>query len=157
MLKDHTILEDLVCGMAVDFDEISADYLGNHYVFCSEQCRERFQENPPLYTDPESKSPLPEKSDFYRHTILKLPEALPVVVADKLTAYVRTMMGIQYIEAYDDEIELSYDPKQATESQIEAAITRFGETMGEEWAAILGRAVLYTSWPGEPGISHLSD
>ena len=156
MSKVHTILEDLVCGMSVDSDEISADYQGNHYVFCSEQCRERFQENPQLYTDPESKSSATEKSDFYRHTILKLPETLPVDVADRLTAYVRKMMGIQYIEVYDDEIELSYDPKQVTDSQIEAAITRFGETMGEEWAAILGRAVPYTSYPDEPGISHVS-
>ncbi len=127
MSKNSTILDDLVCGMSVDSDEISADYQGNHYAFCSEQCRERFQENPQLYTDPKSEVQEPETVDRYRYKTLKLGETLPLDVANRLTVQIRAMMGIQYIEIYDDEVEISFDPKQVTEAQIETAIARSGE------------------------------
>lgn len=51
MSENSTILEDPVCGMSVDSDDISADYQGTRYAFCSEQCRDRFQSNPAFYTD----------------------------------------------------------------------------------------------------------
>ncbi|MFV1973698.1 MAG: YHS domain-containing protein [Thiohalobacterales bacterium] len=145
MSRNSTILEDLVCGMSVGTDEISADYQGNHYAFCSEQCRERFQGNPQRYTDPESNAPEPGKRDYYAYRTLKLAETLPLDVAERLTEHVRALMGIQYIEIYDDEIEMSYDPNQVTESQIETAICHSGEGMGEEWTAVLDRVFIYAT------------
>lgn len=155
MLNNRTVLDDLVCGMSVDSDEISADYQGTRYTFCSEQCLERFQENPKLYTGTQSDASKPGKQDIYEFQIVELAETLPVEVADKLTEHVRAMMGIQYIEIYDGEMEISFDPKQVTLTQIETAITRFGELMGEEWAAILDRAITHPSGAGKsanPGI-----
>lgn len=145
MSKSSTILEDPVCGMSVDSDDISADYQGTRYAFCSEQCRERFQENPKLYTDAEDSASEPDQLDIYEYRVLKLADTLPIIIADRLIADVREMMGIQYIEVYDNEIEISFDPKQATESQIEAAIALSGKIMGEEWAAILSHAFTDTS------------
>ncbi len=127
MSKNSTILEDLVCGMFVDSDDISADYQGDHYAFCSEQCRERFQANPQMYTGVKKNESKPDERDYYQCLTLKLAETLPMVVVDKLTEDLREMMGIQYVEVYNDEIEISYDPFQATESQLETAITRSGE------------------------------
>jgi len=43
------------------------------------------------------------------------------------------------------EAETSGDPLQATESQLETAITRSGEVMGEEWSAILSRAFMHAA------------
>lgn len=145
MSKSSTILEDLVCGMSIDSDEISADYLGNHYAFCSEQCRECFQANPQLYIDPKNNASEPERGDYYKYRTLRLAETLPTEVADKLAEHVRAMMGIQYIEVYADEIEISYDPNQVTESQIETAISRSGEGMGEEWARILSHVFIHAT------------
>jgi trehalose synthase len=42
---------DPVCGMAVaGYTELVADEAGRRYTFCSEQCRQRFIENPTRYT-----------------------------------------------------------------------------------------------------------
>lgn len=43
---------DPVCGMSVDPAHAAAEsnYEGQRYFFCSENCRQRFEENPTSYT-----------------------------------------------------------------------------------------------------------
>lgn len=50
-MERHSWVTDPVCGMRVDewIASISTDYQGKHYVFCSERCRDRFEENPVAY------------------------------------------------------------------------------------------------------------
>ncbi len=42
---------DLVCGMALDKDQVAfwEEYKGKVYYFCSENCREHFRNNPEMY------------------------------------------------------------------------------------------------------------
>jgi YHS domain-containing protein len=42
---------DLVCGMELSLEEakFSAEYKGETYYFCSENCKEHFQKNPDMY------------------------------------------------------------------------------------------------------------
>jgi len=49
MARDVT---DLVCGMKVDEETatIKTDYKGATYYFCSEECKERFQLYPEVYS-----------------------------------------------------------------------------------------------------------
>lgn len=42
-------LSDPVCGMQIESDQYTIDYLQVHYSFCSPQCQERFMKNPQQY------------------------------------------------------------------------------------------------------------
>jgi Cu+-exporting ATPase len=58
MKTNSLVKKDAVCGMDITADDIYLDYQGIHYVFCSDQCLERFQLNPHLYVGyPGSEAP----------------------------------------------------------------------------------------------------
>jgi len=37
---------DPVCGMKVQEESLCSDYHGEHYCFCSEECRQNFERHP---------------------------------------------------------------------------------------------------------------
>lgn len=43
-------LKDPVCGM-FSTDEITLEYQGNMYAFCSDHCRQQFQKEPEIYIE----------------------------------------------------------------------------------------------------------
>jgi len=49
--EQHSWIRDPVCGMQVDewTASIYGEYLGSRYVFCSERCKERFENEPKKY------------------------------------------------------------------------------------------------------------
>lgn len=49
MDADERKVQDPVCNMMVDPDQLAVAHLGMHFAFCSEQCRQRFLNNPDLY------------------------------------------------------------------------------------------------------------
>ena len=49
MVTDHDLVQDPVCHMMVDPALNAITFEGQHYAFCSHQCRERFEANPHLY------------------------------------------------------------------------------------------------------------
>jgi len=130
--------------MEVNSDDISVDYQGSHYAFCSDQCLERFQSNPHLYIGyPGSEAPRRAGTEVIKTRTLKLAEPLPQEIADKVIDYIEAMMGIQYVEIDDDSINITYDLLQATESQIEQTIAEAGAELGDEWAEQLKRAFVH--------------
>jgi Cu+-exporting ATPase len=52
------MIEDPVCGMQVNIDTAPAqtDYEGEIYYFCSQGCKQAFDENPEQYLFPEDES-----------------------------------------------------------------------------------------------------
>jgi YHS domain-containing protein len=145
-MKSHTntAIKDLVCGMEVNSDDISMDYQGIHYAFCSEQCLQRFQSNPHLYIGfPGNEAPRQVGSEVIKTRTIKLAEPLPQELADKVTDYIEAMMGIQYMEIHEDCIEITYDLLQITESQIEDAIAEAGAALGDDWTDKIKRAFVH--------------
>lgn len=143
-MSSNTTVVDLVCGMEVNSDDISVDYQGSHYAFCSEQCLERFQSNPHLYIGyPGSEAPKHAGMEVIKTRTLKLAEPLPQEITSKVIDYIESMMGIQNVEVDGDRIDITYDLLQATESQIEAAIAEAGAVLGDDWTERLRRAFVH--------------
>lgn len=143
-MNTNTILTDLVCGMAVNSDDISLDYLGSHYVFCSNQCLERFQLNPHLYIGyPGSEAPKHAGMKVLKKRKLKLAEPLPQEVNDLFIECLEAMMGIHYIEINANRIDITYDLLQVTESQIEETITDVGIALGNDMMDKIRRAFVH--------------
>lgn len=143
-MNSNRLLTDQVCGMDVNSDDISMDYMGSHYAFCSDQCLQRFQDNPHLYIGyPGSEAPKHAGMEVIKTRTLKLAEPLPRELADKVFDYIEAMMGIQYVEVHDDCIEITYDLLQVTESQLEQTISEAGAILGESLTEKIRRAFVH--------------
>jgi len=143
-MNSNTILKDLVCGMDVSTDDISMDHLGIHYAFCSDQCLQRFQDNPHLYIGfPGSEAPKHAGMEVIKSRIIKLSDPLSSEQVDKVTEYIEAMMGIQFVEVHEDCIEITYDLLQVTESQIEQTISEAGIVLGDSLTEKLRRAFVH--------------
>jgi YHS domain-containing protein len=157
-----TELKDVVCGMEVNANDISLDYQGSHYVFCSNQCLERFKLNPHLYIGyPGSEAPKHAGIEVLKKRKLKLAEPLPQEVADQFIEYIEVMMGIHSIKINGNQIEITYDLLQVTESQIEKTITDVGVTLGNDMMEKIRRAFVHSmeeieveSLEARPGSGH---
>lgn len=144
MNNNATLLKDVVCGMEVNSDDISLDYQGCHYVFCSNQCLERFQLNPHLYIGyPGSEAPKHAGVVVLKKRRLKLSEPFPQEVADQFIEYLEAMMGIHSIKINGDCITIIYDLLQATELQIEKKITDAGIVLGDNLTEKIRRAFVH--------------
>ncbi len=144
MNNESAIFKDIVCGMDVHSDDVSLDYQESHYRFCSKQCLERFRLNPHLYIGfPGSEAPKHAGVEVFKKRTLKLAEALPKEVADQFIEYIKAMMGIRSIEINGKSITIVYDLLQATESQIEQAISAAGVALGDDWMEKIRRALVH--------------
>jgi len=151
-MNSNTILTDLVCGMEVSSEDISLDYQGIHYVFCSAQCLERFQLNPHLYIGyPGSEAPKHAGKEVLKKRKIKLAEPLPEEVTDQFIEYIEAMMGIHSIEINGNCISIVYDLLQATESQIEKKITDAGIVLGSDLMEKIRRAFVHSAEETEVG------
>ena len=139
-----TLYTDVVCGMELNLNDISLDYQGSHYAFCSEQCLERFKLNPHLYIGyPGSEAPKHAGVKVLKKRTLKISEPLPPEVVDQFIEYIESMMGIYSIEINVTRITIVYDLLQATESQIEAKITDAGVVLGDDLMEKIRRAFVH--------------
>ena len=144
MKTNSLVKKDVVCGMDITADDIYLDYQGIHYVFCSDQCLERFQLNPHLYVGyPGSEAPKHAGVIVLKKRKLKLAEPFPQDVCDQFIDYIEDMMGIYSIEINGNCIEISYDLLQATELQIEKKITEAGIVLGDELMEKIRRAFVH--------------
>lgn len=144
MKRQRNLIQDPVCGMMADPGQISVDYLGIHYAFCSLQCRERFTANPRLYVGrPGHKAPGQEGVAIIKRRRLRLASPLAAAQADELVRALEAMMGIRQISAAGDRVEISYDLLQASAEQIEARLAEIGVQLGEGWADRLRRAFVH--------------
>ena len=130
-----------VCNMDVSTEKYSMMYQGNHYVFCSNQCFERFRDNPHLYIGyPGVKSPKQKGEEVLKQRTLKLSKPLSPDTAELVINHIRAMMGINDITIEGNVIKITYDLLQATEEQIEKEIAKSGGVLGQTWADRISRA-----------------
>lgn len=141
MKSNMTMSKCPVCSMEVNADDISLEYHGTYYAFCSNQCLERFQANPHLYIGyPGVKAPKQEGKEVLKQRTLKLSEPLSSELAGMVIDHIRAMMGIKDVVINGDQIKITYDLLQATEEQIEQEIANSGGVLGQNWADKLRRA-----------------
>lgn len=137
-------IRDPVCGMQVDSEHYTIEYLQVHYAFCSLQCQERFLENPHLYVGlPGQKAPRQEGREVIKQRRLRLAQPLSSAQEDEVVQALRDMMGIKSVTAAGDCIEMTYDLLQATAEQIESRLEETGARLGEGWAERLCRAFVH--------------
>jgi len=115
---------DPVCGMDVTVanSHYSTTHRGLVFHFCSEQCRERFTQNPALYTGPQRTvdiHPIPKKREL--RFVSPAPEALR-----NACELLLKMMGVTVAQPSNGHLHVEYDLRQATLAQIEAAVTSAG-------------------------------
>jgi len=134
-------IRDPVCGMQIESEHYSIDYLQVHYAFCSKQCQERFLANPHLYVGmPGQKAPKQEGLTVIKQRRLRLAQPLSPSQARVLSDALQAMMGIQTVSADGDSVVIAYDLLQATTEQIEEKLAEIGIKLGEGLAERLLRA-----------------
>ena len=144
MTDKTTIFKDVVCRMDVVNDDISLEYQGRHYVFCSNQCLERFQSNPHLYVGyPGIEAPAHAGVEVLKMRTLELAEPLPPAIRDRFVECIEAMMGIHDIEVDGNHITIVYDLLQATAAQIEQTIAETGVVLGNSLAEKIRRAFVH--------------
>jgi len=133
-----------VCYMHVQDTALSHSYAGMQFVFCSQQCKDRFAANPHLYIGkPGSPSPKQQGKQVIKCRVLKLSQAVPDEVKQHVTDALNDMMGIRKITIESDRIEISYDLMEATSQQIEATLEAAGNRLSSGWGEILKRAFIH--------------
>jgi len=132
MDNDHKI--DPVCGMEVPASQNEIVYLGIHYAFCSQHCRDRFAAHPHLYVGlPGHKAPKQEGREVLKRRRLHLEPALSSEQALLLSDALASMMGVKKVFAEGDKVEITYDLLLATAEQIEAKIAEICLCLGDGW------------------------
>lgn len=144
MKSNMTMSKCPVCSMEVNTNDISLDYQGAYYIFCSIQCLERFQANPHLYIGyPGSMAPKQKGKEVLKQRTLKLSEPMWPELEDRVINHILSMMGIKDVAIDGDYVRVTYDLLQATEEQIEQEIARSGGVLGQDWAEKLRRAFVH--------------
>lgn len=145
MNKDNNInIQCPVCHMMVNQDNFLLEFQQRVYVFCSQQCRDRFASSPHLYVGmPGQPAPKQQGDEIIKKRIVKLNEPLTENQSAVIVTELRNMMGIKDIHIESDHIHIAYDLLEATAEQIEVAIEKAGEKLGNGMAEKLKRAFIH--------------
>lgn len=143
---------DPVCGAEVNAHQNETVYLGIHYAFCSQQCRDRFVAHPHLYVGlPGRKAPKQEGMEVLKRRRLHLDPALSSEQASLLSDALATMTGVKQVFAEGDKVEITYDLLQVTAEQIEARIAEICLCLGGDWLERLRLAFVHYQEECEAG------
>ncbi|MCW9012775.1 MAG: YHS domain-containing protein [Gammaproteobacteria bacterium] len=119
-----------VCHMMVNENNLATTYQARVYVFCSQQCRDRFESNPHLYTGrPGHPAPKQQGHEIIKTVKLKLTETLTDDQCFVIEEEIKRMMGIKSIRIESDCLSIIYDLLQVTAEQIETAIEKTGNAL----------------------------
>lgn len=136
--------KDPVCGMLIDFQTYETIYAGARYIFCSDQCRERFIHNPHLYIgQPGQKAPKQRGVEILKHRHFKLEQPLSISDTNVLKNELFEMMGIRRVEIELADIYVTYDLIEASAEQIESKLVDIGIKLGEEWSQRLRLGLIH--------------
>lgn len=137
-------VQDPVCGMVVDPNQLQTHYLNMQFAFCSRQCQQRFVAHPHLYIGfPGTKAPKQDGRSMFKRRRLHLADSLSPEMAARVRQHLLAMMGVQNVEVDAERIEIVYDLLQATTEQIEAQLEQVGAQLGSGWGERLRRAFVH--------------
>lgn len=130
--------------MNVESDSLTHSFAGMHFVFCSQQCKDRFIANSHLYIGkPGNPSPKQQGKRVIKRRILKLEHAIPEDIKQSLIQSLNEMMGIKEVNIEGDRIEITYDLLEATAQQIETTLETTGNLLATGWGEKLKRGFIH--------------
>ena len=121
-----------VCAMNNVGDEISAEHLSIHYLFCSEQCRTNFLSRPRLYIGKNAKKT--GQGEALKCRKFRLGQPLTPTQSEKVSKELGLLMGIKQVDVQSQAIAITYDLRQCRAEQIEACLSGAGIKLGEGWS-----------------------
>lgn len=154
----NEIVKDPVCHMQVPSASFASEYAGINYAFCSAQCRERFLENPHLYTGlPGQKAPAQQGKEIIKQRRMMLSAQLDAKQAEIVKHALLEMMGIHAVRIDGNNIKIQYDLMQVTAEQIADKLTLIGSELGGDLIARLKLAFINYQEECEIGSIEVAD
>jgi len=128
--------------MHVETDKLSHIYMDMTFVFCSQQCKDRFIANPHLYIGkPGKPAPKQHGKKIIKRRVMKLEQSIPENVSKNFINALNAMMGIKQVSIEEDNIAIIYDLLEATAQQIENTLEESGKMMASGWGESLRRGI----------------
>ncbi len=118
-----------VCGMSVESVQYSTQYHKMYFHFCSEQCRERFEATPQLY----SSKRVEQREPLIRQRQLRLAKPCTVDGVNAIVTQLLMLMGVTEISVKDNRLQIRYDLMQVTQSRIEQSLSELGVMLDNSW------------------------
>ena len=143
-MNNKTIeLKDPVCGMSVHSDTHTHTYGNIHYAFCSDQCVQRFKENPRLYIGVAGKLSVKQQGlSVDKQRLIQLEKIPSAIQSDLIIEKISSLMGVHRVTIEGNKLTVEYDLLQATNAQIEAVIKSLGVALGKSWAQKIRRTMV---------------
>lgn len=118
-----------VCGMRVTSAQYSTQYHKLYFRFCSEQCRERFEATPQLY----SSGRVEQRTPLIKQRQLRLAKPCAPDEVKEIETHLLALMGVTGVTIQDDRLQISYDLMQVTQLRIEQALKELAVTLDNGW------------------------
>ena len=133
-MKNKRKTRDPVCGMEADNNDLSLDFQGSRYLFCSQQCLDRFTENPHLYIGHPGKPSVKQHGKIIiKSRVLRLDSLVTDDAKLKIEASLKEMMGIKTVNIDKCTVRITYDLLEVTRQQIETTIKGIGIALSSSW------------------------
>jgi len=134
MNKENNLnLQCPVCHMMVNKGNFFLDYQQRRFLFCSQQCLQRFKSNPHLYIGrPVVPAPAQQGHQIIKMRKIKTGRLLTDVQCYVIESEIKQMMGIRFIQVEPGYISITYDLMQVTVEQIETAIEDTGNKLDKK-------------------------
>lgn len=156
MSRSSKKTRDPVCEMLVESKTYVFKFMGCQYLFCSQQCLDRFESNPHLYIGKPGKASIKQSGEhIIKHRILKLDQIISPDATKLIISTVNDMMGIKYIKIEGQKIDITFDLLEVTSKQIELTLERLGNEVSASWGASLKSAFIH--YAEEAELDNLED
>lgn len=137
-------IRDVVCDMWVSPDAYPLQFRGMHFAFCSEECRERFRDNPGLFIGKPGEPAAKQSGEVWRKSRrIHLGKPLDQRQADQIMNRLNALMSVTAIWPGAGVLEVRYDLIQITSRQIEGALEAAGADLGGGWGDSLKRSFVH--------------
>jgi len=118
-----------VCGMKINKLYFPTELHKIYYHFCSEQCRDTFQNHPYLYTGKLAK----QQGEIIKHRKLCLAGTIESELQRKLLEQLHTLMGIKKVSLRDKQLDICYDLLQLNLTQIVNKLDDLQVPLSSSW------------------------
>ncbi len=130
--------------MNVESDTLTHFFAGMQFVFCSEQCKDRFVAKPHLYIGkPGNPSPKQQGRRVIKRRVFKLEHTIPEDIKQGIIQSLDEMMGVKQVDIEGVKIEITYDLLEATAQQIETTLETTGNLLATGWGEKLKRGFIH--------------
>ena len=137
-------IRDVVCNMWVSPRAHPLVFRGMHFAFCSEECRDRFLDNPGLFIGRPGEPAAKQSGEVWRKSRrIHLGKPLDQHQAEQVVNQLSMLMSVTAAWPGADVLEVSYDLMQITARQIEEALEAAGADLGGGWGERLKRSFVH--------------